>query len=109
MQNYIKIDSKEPKIIRSTVDERIKNYRAEIAIKHDPKLQIEAGDIQPKPEPEIGPEVPDDTFFITQEMSDEKISFKNELEKLTIQIQNNIQVGCPHSAKNKHFGNYILF
>lgn len=97
MQHSIKIDDKIPKVVRSTVDERIKNYRAELAIETKMKQAIEAGEDTPvlSVNTEQSTDVRDaafnDTFFITQEMTDEKVTFEEELEKMTNTIKKTVE------------------
>jgi len=99
MQNSVKIDDKVPKVVRSTIDERIKSYRAELALEHKAQEALEAGENAAQIADEIVEKVVEpefsDTFFITQEMTDEKLSFQHELEKMTNQIKENVKQEFP--------------
>ena len=115
MQNSIKIDDKIPKVIRSTVDERIQNYRQELAIKHEERKAIESGsgETQTENQTETETEVADnisDTFFITQEMNsaDEKVTFEQELAKLTSVINENVKQEFQNSGEEEKLANLLV-
>ena len=113
MISSLKIDDSIPQIKKSTVDERISNYRAEMALEAQKKQAIEgktknlylnfymfiAGESTPKDETtEENPENEDafsDTFFITQEMEEGqeqeiKMTFDSELKKMTETIRQQV-------------------
>jgi len=99
MLSSLKIDDSIPQIKKSTVDERINNYRAEMALEAQKKQAIEAGESTPQNETtEENPENVDafsDTFFITQEMDEGqeqeiKMTFDSELKKMTETIRQQV-------------------
>jgi len=100
MISSVKIDDSIPEAKKSTVDERITNYRAEMALEAHKKQAIEACDSNAEDEnskndvENDGTSAFSDTFFITQEMSEdqeeEKMTFDSELRKMTETIKQQV-------------------
>ncbi|CBY32510.1 unnamed protein product [Oikopleura dioica] len=113
IQHPIIIQEFQPKIKKSTVDQRIKAYRAEFAIKNREKLAIQ-GSKTDFSEKEISKnqkqpsEMPQDSFFLTQDLGEEKPvedeqtenepepSYEFELSKITALAMRDAEIDLEH-------------